>query len=167
MPRPAVVQVQFTPEEAEYVRRAAESAGLSQSAFVRRIVMNKIRIRAWWVRPFYNKDMKVMALRSMGRSKMAEVYADVFLELVSEGADGAGTYRVFGDGGRPLQLRGLEVAGVPPRDLPFGRLMLAGDSYTLWRVARSVEDNGAGDQLVWSLIPDRRAETEPADLPAA
>jgi hypothetical protein len=34
-------------------------------------------------------------------------------------------------------------------------------------VARSVEDNGAGDQLVWSLIPDRRGELEPADLPAA
>ena len=103
----------------------------------------------------------------MGRSKVAEVLRRVLSGSRFGVGDGAETYRVFGDSGRPLQLRGLEIAGVPARDLPFGRLMLAGDSYTLWRVARSVEDSGAGDQLVWSLIPDRRAETEPVDLPAA
>lgn len=129
--------------------------------------MNKIRVRAWWVRPFYNEAMKVMASRSLGRSRMAEVYADFFFEPIGEGDDGAGTYRVFGNSGHPLQLRGLEIAGVASRDLPFGRIMMAGDSYTLWRVTRSVEDNGAGDQLVWSLVPDRRPETEPADLPIA
>jgi hypothetical protein len=150
------------------VRRAADAAGLSQSAFIRRIVVNKIRIRAWWVRPFYNPAMKVMALRSSGAQKMHEFYADFFMEPVSDAPDGGGTYRVIGSSGQPLQLRGLEVLGVPARDLPHGRVMMAGDKYTLWRVARSVEDNGTGDQLVWTLVPDRRDDLEPSwiDPPA-
>jgi hypothetical protein len=127
--------------------------------------MNRIRVRAWWIRPFYNDAMKVMAVRSMGVMKMHESYADFFLELVSETEDGGATYRVYGNMGQPIQFRALEVVGVPARDLPFGRIMMAGDTHTLWRVARSIEDSSVGNQLMWLLVADRRADTEPADVP--
>lgn len=160
MARPDVVQVQFSSDEAKFVRDAAEAAGLSQSAFIRRIVVNKIRIRAWWVRPFYNPALKVMALRSSGQSKMHDHYADFYLELIHETGGGDATYSVYGNGGLPLQQRGLEAAGVPARDLYHGRVMMAGDRHTLWRVARSVEDNTMGDQLNWFLERDHRDDLE-------
>ena len=40
---------------------------------------------------------------------------------------------------------------VTSRELPFGRLMWAGDRYTLWRVTRTVEDVSMNGQIVWTL----------------
>lgn len=124
--------------------------------------MNKVRIRAWWVAPSYNPGIKIMGMRSMGQQRMHEFYADVQLELIEEAGDGSATYRVFGGSGQPLQGRGLEVAGVPARDLHNGRIMLAGDRHTLWTVARSYEDHATGDQLNWLLVRDTRSDMEPS-----
>ena len=106
--------------------------------------------------------MKVMSLRGKGSSRMNEFYADFFLEPMSESADGGGTYRVFGNSGQPLGASGLAIV-VTSRELPFGRLMLAGDRYTLWRVTRTVEDVNMNGQIVWTLARDNRADTDPDD----
>ena len=54
MSRQDVVQVAFGEGEVEKVRTSASAAGLSLSAFIRRTIMNQIRIRAWLVLSSHN-----------------------------------------------------------------------------------------------------------------
>ena len=147
------------------MRRAAEVIGLSQSAFVRQLVLSKIIVAAWWVAPFYNSAMTVRALRSTAQSRAHEYGPDFYLELLYETQDGGAAYRVFGDSRLPLRARGLAVAKIDARQLCDGRVIFAGDKQALWRITRSVEDANMGDQLLWLLAPDRRADTDPANLP--
>ena len=67
--------------------------------------MNKIRTKAWFVASSYNPAMTVMSLRSRAMMKTHEFHADVYLEPDTDGPDGGGTYRVYGNSGQPLQQR--------------------------------------------------------------
>lgn len=166
MSRPEVLQVKFRAEEADRIRSQAEGLGLSHSAFIRSLVLQRIMTKAWWARSFDGPDMEVRATRSDGINKMYTMPPDFILELAWEGEDGGGMYRVFDGTGAPLTVDGLRESDLIFRDLDRGRVMLRG-SHTLWRVVRSLADENVGGQIMWLLAPDRRSDPDKQNPAAA
>lgn len=162
MSRPEVIQVQFQPEEAERVRASAESMGLSQSAYIRMLVMAKVMVPAWWAKPFDAAEMTVRAIRSEGIAQMRK-RPQFILELMYETQNGGAAYKVFdGAGAAPLTFDALRDMEVVFRELHRGRIMMGG-SHMLWHIVRSVQDINLGGQLVWLLNPDTRKDSDPAN----
>jgi len=154
--------VQFQPAEAERVRASAEAMGLSQSAYIRMLVMSKVLVPAWWARPFDAPGMKVMAIRSDGISQMRKIPAPFILELMYETQDGGAAYKVFDEDGNPLTFDALQNMELVFRELHRGRVMMGG-SHMLWQIVRSVQDLNLGGQLVWLLSHDTRKDIDPAN----
>jgi hypothetical protein len=152
--RGEVIQVAFSVEEAERVRANAELLGLSQSAYVRRIVMSTLEARAWWAPPFEG-EYRVGAVRSHGVHLMRTTNPHFYLERVG---DGGAEYRVFNASRVPLTFAELESLDMFPQ-LHQGRLMIAG-SNDLWSIEESIEDAHLRGQLRWRLAMDRRLDSE-------
>lgn len=157
--------MQFRPEEAERIKATADQMGISQSAYIRRLVMSKILVPGWWARSFDGPDMKVIAMRSSGALKMRSTNPDFFLELLYETQEGAAAYKVFTGMMTPMSFLELQNNEIMFRELSRGRVMMGG-SHVMWEVVRSVEDANLGGQLIWLLAADRRGDWEPATKPA-
>lgn len=154
--------MQFQPEEAERVRTSAAAMGISQSAYIRMLVIAKISIPAWWARPFDSPDMKVVAIRSQGIQEMRRA-PPFILELIYETGQGGAAYKVYdASTGEPLTFEALRDMEFIFRELHRGRIMMGG-SHMLWQIVRSVQDMNLGGQLVWLLERDLRHDWDPAN----
>jgi len=154
--------VQFQPAEAERVRASAAAMGISQSAYIRMLIIAKMWIPAWWARPFDGPDMKVMAIRSQGVQQMRGA-PQFILELLYETGQGGAAYKVFdASTAEPLTFEALRDMEFVFRELHRGRIMMGG-SHMLWQIVRSVQDINLGGQLVWLLERDTRDDWDPAN----
>ena len=157
MSRNEVIQVAFTAQEAARVRANAEIQGLSQSAYVRRIVVSTLGAYAWWVRPM-DPPMEVRAVRSMGQINMSRHDPNFYLERVGEiGSE----YHVYFPDKTPVNFEALLAeCGDMYREIRDGRLVLYGDHSDLRTIEESIGDANRGGQLRWRLGFDRRSDYE-------